>query len=78
MKRWVVILGRGIGKAEGILAKEGECSGEKMEISRMGEGKRVGEKREGQRRREREKRERKKENGEREGNGSVQRRKWGR
>ena len=67
MKSRVVILGRGIGKAEGILAKEGGCSGEKMEISRMGEGKRVGEKRE-----------RKKENGEREGNGSVQRRKWGR
>ena len=55
MKNRVEILGRGIGKAEGILAKEGECSGEKMGISRMGEGKRVrvGEKRErGQRRRE--------------------------
>ncbi|MDY4841177.1 MAG: hypothetical protein SO314_02260 [Alphaproteobacteria bacterium] len=46
------ILGRGIGKAEEILAKEGGRSGEKMGISRMGEGKRgegkrVGEKREG-------------------------------
>ena len=33
------ILGRVIGKAEGILAKEGGRSGEKMGISRMGKGK---------------------------------------
>ena len=52
MKSWVEILGREIGKAEGILAKEGGRSGEKMGTARMGkgkrgEGKRVGEKREG-------------------------------
>ena len=39
MKSWMEILGRVIGKAEGILAKEGGRSGEKMGISRMGKGK---------------------------------------
>ena len=39
MKDWVKILGRGIGKSEGILAKEGGCSGEKMGMARTGKGK---------------------------------------